>query len=167
VVFYISDNGVFWGEHRIKSGKVQVYEEASHVPFAVRYPPLIAAPRVDPSLVANIDIAPTIYELAGLPIPDTVNGLSLIPLLRQQGEWRDALLLEAWPDNVTPPPYKAVETEQHVYVHYDDPFDMYGDVTELYDLVNDPYQLTNLANDPAMADLIVQLQAKLDELGVQ
>jgi arylsulfatase A-like enzyme len=161
VVFYISDNGLFWGEHRIGGGKIQVYEEASHVPFAVRYPPLITAPRIDSALVGNIDIAPTIYELAGLPIPRVANGMSLVPLLTQQGEWRDALLLEAWPKQSSDfPAYQAVETEQYVYVNYGEDF-------ELYDLINDPYQLNNLSGDPATADLIAQLQAKLKELVAQ
>ena len=78
---YLADNGHFWGEHGIAWGKNAVYEEASRVPFAVRYPRLASRPRVETRLVANIDIAPTFYELAGLPIPPEVDGRSLVPLL--------------------------------------------------------------------------------------
>jgi arylsulfatase A-like enzyme len=63
LVIYLSDNGYFWGEHRIPYGKNSVYEESSRVPFAVRYSRLVAKPRAETRLVANIDIAPTIYDL--------------------------------------------------------------------------------------------------------
>ena len=84
IVIYLSDNGMFLGEQRFPIGKVYVYEESMRVPFAVRYPELIKKPRVESRLVANIDIAPTIYELAGIPIPEEVDGLSLLTLLRNQ-----------------------------------------------------------------------------------
>ncbi len=81
VVIYISDNAVFWGEHRL-AGKAQLYEEAIHVPFALRYPPLVPKPYVEDRLVANIDIAPTLYDLANLPDRPQADGLSLVPLLK-------------------------------------------------------------------------------------
>src|SRR5205085_9891813 len=95
MVFY-SDNGYFWGEHRLLR-KNRVYEEASRGPCAIRYPPLVAEPRLEDRLVAVIDLAPTIYELAGISIPSDVDGRSLVSLLRGTTEWRDALLLEGWP----------------------------------------------------------------------
>ncbi len=102
-VVYLSDNGHFWGEHGIPFGKTAAYEESSRVPFAVRYPRLASRPHVETKLVANIDIAPTIYELAGLPIPADVDGRSLVPLLdtaraqsTQALRWREELLIEGW-----------------------------------------------------------------------
>src|SRR5207237_2540833 len=87
IVFY-SDNGYFWGEHRLLR-KNRVYEEASRGPCAIRYPALVAEPRLEDRLVAVIDLAPTIYELAGISIPSDVDGRSLVPLLRGSTEWRD------------------------------------------------------------------------------
>src|SRR5262249_23598072 len=63
IVFY-SDNGYFWGEHRLLH-KNRVYEEASHGPFALRYPPLVTTPREEDRLIQVIDLTPTIYDLAG------------------------------------------------------------------------------------------------------
>ena len=67
IIIYLSDNGMFLGEHRFPIGKIYVYEESMRVPFAVRFPALINSSRVESRLVGNIDIAPTIYELAGIP----------------------------------------------------------------------------------------------------
>ncbi|MGH7771670.1 MAG: sulfatase family protein, partial [Candidatus Binatia bacterium] len=112
VIFYISDNGFFWGEHRLRE-KERPYEPSIRVPFALRYPKLVPKGRVEGRLVANIDIAPTIYHLAGLPIPVDVDGNSLMALLEQRGAWRDELLIEAWPGKV---PYEAVHTGRYIYI---------------------------------------------------
>ena len=65
MIVFTSDNGMFWGEHRLR-GKSQVYEEAIGVPFVVRYDTLIENARTDQSLALNIDLAPTFAELAGV-----------------------------------------------------------------------------------------------------
>ena len=80
VIIYLSDNGWFWGEHRLTQ-KNSYYEEGARIPFAMRYPPsLIPKPYVEERMVGNIDIAPTIYQLAGIPIPSNVDGLSWVNL---------------------------------------------------------------------------------------
>ena len=93
VIFYISDNGLQWGEHRLSSDKAVEFEELIRVPFAMRYPPLISKPYVENHLVGNIDIAPTIYDLAGLPIPSNMDGMSLVKLLKGE-PWRDNILID-------------------------------------------------------------------------
>jgi Arylsulfatase A and related enzymes len=174
-IVFFSDNGYFWGEHRLLR-KNRVYEEASHGPFAIRYPPLIPESRLDDSLISAIDLAPTICELAGLPIPADVDGRSLVPLLRGSLEWRDAVLLEGWPGTMNeqgptseeeeepeaeqaqiPPSeniarvfqdYEAIRTKQFVYV------ETVGDKPELYHVSSDPYQMHNLADQHEFADLV-------------
>jgi arylsulfatase A-like enzyme len=167
LIIYLSDNGVFWGEHQLQS-KTYGYEEAIHVPFAVRYPPLQSHPRLENRLVANIDIAPTLYDLAGLTIPPGVDGRSLVPLLKGSGNWRDALLIEGWPE---PPaggeqgvdqseaihPYAAIHTERYVYIETE------GDRSELYDLADDPYQIHNQADNPAFAQVVANLERQLEQ----
>ena len=96
LILYYSDNGYLWGEHRL-TRKNRVYEEASHDTLAIRYPPLIPKRRTEDRLVGVIDLAPTIYELANIPIPPDVDGRSLVPLMRGTGAWRNAILLEGWP----------------------------------------------------------------------
>ena len=117
IVFY-SDNGYFWGEHRLLA-KNRVYEEASHGPFALRYPQLVTTPRTDNHLIQVADLAPTMYELAGLSIPDDVDGRSLVPLMQDSADWRDAMLLEGWPGNREREHYQAIRTDRFVYVETD------------------------------------------------
>lgn len=153
VVMYISDNGVFWAEHTL-DGKFYPYDEATHVPFAIRYDELIDTPRVESRLVANIDIAPTIYELAKMNIPSTVDGRSLVPLLTQEAsEWREEVLIEGWGYYF----YAALQTERYLYVETD------NDISELYDNDADPWQLQNQYDNPAYASVVSELHTKLAE----
>jgi arylsulfatase A-like enzyme len=152
-VMYLSDNGYFWGEHRLLT-KDRVYEEAHRIPCAVRYPPLVAVPRQEDGLTANIDLAPTFCDLARVPIPATVNGRSLLPLLSETGSWREDLLLEGF----SQPTYAAIESGQYVYVENT------GDQSELYDLLSDPYQLTSQQDNALYSTLIDQLRVRLQQL---
>jgi N-acetylglucosamine-6-sulfatase len=80
-VIFTSDNGFFFGEHRLTGGKFLAYEPATHLPFLIR------GPRIRPGsesgeLVANIDVAPTILELAGVEADKSMDGRSMVPFLR-------------------------------------------------------------------------------------
>jgi len=153
VVIYLSDNGMLWGEHRELS-KNSYYEEAVKVPFALRYPPLVPRPYTEGRLVANIDICPTIYQLAGLPLPPEVDGASLVGLL-QGGPWRDGLLIEGWPPRGI---YSGIHTDRYLYVETRD------DRSEFYDLEKDPLQLQNAIDDPAYQGIISSLKAELEKV---
>jgi arylsulfatase A-like enzyme len=152
-VLYLSDNGVTWGEHRLVAA-ARTYDGAIHVPFAVRYPPLAPAGRVESRPVANIDIAATMYELAGLAVPPEVDGRSLVPLLRGEGSWREDLLIEGWGG----PPYAGIRTTRYYYI------ETQGDRPELYDLENDPYLLENRATHPDYAPIVAEMRDRLSIL---
>ena len=154
VIIYLSDNGWFWGEHRLTQ-KNSYYEEGARVPFAMRYPPLIPKPYVEERMVGNIDIAPTIYQLAGIPIPKDVDGLSWVNLFNG-GPWRDSLLIEGWPPRGA---YDAIHTERYVYAETKSQ----GQPTfpEFYDLQLDPYELNNAVNVPAYQSIIASLKQQL------
>jgi arylsulfatase A-like enzyme len=172
LIVFFSDNGFFWGEHRLIT-KNRIYEEASRIPLMIRYPALAGAPRNEDRLVAVTDLAPTICELAGIPIPEDVDGRSLVSLLKGSDQWRDALLLEGWPRRYYDDEdeevhekrklgreqrrahYQAIRTAQYVYAETD------LDTAELYDTVADPYQLTNLVNDPRHLELVRRLTERL------
>jgi N-acetylglucosamine-6-sulfatase len=175
VVIFASDNGYYFGEHRIPDKKHNPYEEAIRVPLVVRYPKLLReGPRVPVATqtVANIDVAPTILQLAGAEpckAPGrcrTMDGRSLVPLLRGQGAgWpagRDLVIeLERLgsPSDVggracayagvrTPGPSGAGT----LYVEHTSAVGEDGscgpvEESELYDLAADPFQLDNLAGD--------------------
>lgn len=153
VIIFISDNGKHWGEHRLES-KSTAYEESVKVPFAVRYPPLIPVPYVDDRIVANIDIAPTIYELSETGIPEGVDGRSLVGLFGGESEWRDHILLEAWPDRGA---WAAIHTGDSIYIETED------DLSEFYDLTRDPFQMDNDIDDPQYRELILELKQYLEE----
>lgn len=169
IAFY-SDNGLFWGEHGL-GGKTRPYEEASVVPFAVRYPPLTATPRIETKLVMHIDITATIYALSGVTPTRKLDGLSLIPILQNTATtWRDAVLLEGWPgsfihdgpfdpdtrsESETTEHYKAIRTEQYVFIQTD------NDINELYDIKNDPYQLENLIGKAGYKKITKTLKRRL------
>lgn len=160
VIVFLTDNGFLWGEHRIVGSGIP-YENSSKIDLTLRYPALVPAPVVESRLVANVDIAPTIYELAGIPVPPEVDGRSLVPLLRNAAPWRDELLLEMWPDPILRmpfPPIAAVRTERYVYAEGE------GDRPELYDLQLDPHQLENFAARADYAPVVEELRTRLQRL---
>lgn len=151
MIIFLSDNGKQWGEHRMTS-KNSYYEESSHVPFGLRFPPLVTQPYVEGRVVANIDIAPTLYELAGLEIPPHVDGMSWVGLLNGTRAWREGVLIEGWPGRGV---YRAYHTERYLYVETE------GDISEFYDLETDPFELQNAIDDPAYQSIILELKMKL------
>jgi N-acetylglucosamine-6-sulfatase len=162
IIIYTSDNGLTVGNHRLGLAKNCAYDECAHVPFIV-YAPGIFIARTDSHLVANIDLAPTFAELAGVSIPDDVDGKSLLPLLDDKdAAWRDAILIEHWPTEegvgARIPEFYGVRTTEWNYVEY-----ATGE-TELFDLKNDPYELNNVTNSTEYATIKAELKEKLDEL---
>ncbi|CAA9459859.1 MAG: Putative sulfatase [uncultured Rubrobacteraceae bacterium] len=160
-VFFTSDNGYHFGEHRINQGKRTVYEETVRVPLAVRGPG-VPAGAVE-QMALNIDHAPTIAELTGASAPEFVDGRSLAPFLRGAPPeiWRSAFLIQHYSggnaQHRSVPTYAAVRTETHKYVDYEN-----GD-RELYDLEADPYELESL-HESADPTLIAGLEARLEAL---
>lgn len=153
VVVFISDNGHHWGEHRLDQ-KNTAYEESVKVPFAIRYPPLISAPYTEDRLVSNIDIAPTLYDLSETKMPEPMDGLSLVPLLKGTEDWRTCLLMEAWPDRGA---WTSIHTGQYVYIEND------GYISEFYDLKIDPYEMENRIEAVEYQSIIQELQVALQK----
>ncbi len=161
VLLYTSDNGYSWGEH-VLTGKRWAYDDNIRVPLIVRWPAGITSPgTVIDEPVLNVDIAPTLLDLAGVPIPGTMQGRSLVPLLRGEDvEWRDDIFYEYFADfPYQVPPSQAVRTDRWLYVEYDR-----GLPPELYDTLADPHQSTNVAEDPAYSETRQRLSQRLAEL---
>lgn len=155
VLIFTSDNGWFYGEHRLSS-KLAAFEEAIKVPLYISG----FGPKTIAGLVTNIDLAPTIAELAGLTPPASVDGTSLVPLLGDPGRpWRKRFLVESWAVVANPlaepgpfevPTYDAVRTGPgdpdaplSTYVEYED------GAVEFYDRATDPAQVSSLGADPS------------------
>ena len=161
VILYTSDNGFLWGEHRL-GGKVWPYQESTHVPLIVRTP-WTTAPARNNQPVLNIDLAPTISELAGITPGLPEDGRSLVPFLHgEQVPWRHAFLVEYLGKDLLhaggPPPYTAVQTRRNLYVEYKNGW------RELYNLKKDPWELDNVAGDPHTRPLQATLGAMLARL---
>jgi N-acetylglucosamine-6-sulfatase len=144
VILYTSDNGFLWGEHRL-GGKVWPYQESTHVPLIVRAPWTTTARRNNQP-VLNIDLAPTISELAGVKPGLPEDGRSFVPFLHgEQVPWRHDFLVEYLGQELLrkggPPPYVAVQNKRHLYVEYKNGW------RELYNLRKDPWELNNVAGN--------------------
>src|SRR3546814_350167 len=163
IVVYSSDNGFFLGHHGLFDKRL-MYEPAIRVPMLLRWPGGLAAGRVDTRHFAlNIDVAPTMLDLAGSAVPAAMQGASWRPLLAQDAsQWRKDFLYEYYefPAAHCVRPHRGVRDLRWKYIHfYRDP-----EEEELYDLANDPREMRNLAADPAHAAQLQRLRARLAEL---
>lgn len=161
VIIFTSDNGYMWGEHRIVAKNV-IYEESIKVPLVIRAPG-VPNGKITNALVASIDLAPTIANLAGLPVTQYHDGVSMKPLLlNPQATLRDTLLIEYYNNN-TKHYEAAVRTLSHKYAEtYNSNTKSFD--SELYDMVNDPYELNNIASDASQQDLMNDLKQKMKAL---
>ena len=186
VFVFLSDNGFFFGEHRLATGKVFPYEEALHLPLVIRVPRRYrdGAGRVEETAepTANIDLAPTIVQLAGASpcTPGagcrTMDGRSLVPLLKGARRWprHRGLLTEYREPGLSRHStcqFAGIRQDNQVYVeHYRvvEPggtgcVDQNPPQVERYDLSTDPYELDNMCFGGAVANCPVtpkQLQLK-------
>jgi arylsulfatase A-like enzyme len=171
MVVFLSDNGFLFGEHR-RWNKEVPYQEASHVPMVIRYPPLVPEdqPFTTSALAENVDIAATIADIVG--IHWGADGLSLAPVLDGSATAvRGGALIQhcqganapctppILPFNMSSAPSSnAIITDQYSYIEH-----VTGE-TELYDLAADPYEMRNASGDPGYAEVEAQLAADLAAL---
>jgi arylsulfatase A-like enzyme len=161
MVVYTSDQGFFLGEHGLFD-KRYMYEESLRMPLVIRYPEMIQPGGKCQELVQNLDIAPTILELAGADIPDEMQGRSLRPLLITPAmeTWRDAVYYQFFESGWGVPQHSGIRTKTHKLIHFlSEPENW-----ELYDLENDPHEMVNLYDNPASEQLIHDLKSRLADL---
>lgn len=161
-IIFAGDNGFFLGEHR-RTDKRLAYEESIRIPLLISGPGVKKPGSTRGEMALNIDVAPTILDLAGAPIPASVQGRSLRPLLQdQEADWRTSFFYEYFREDWLPgiPSMVAVRTPEWKYIHYPD----IEDIDELYDLRRDPHEMRNLVDDPAARDRLEKLRAELQRL---
>jgi arylsulfatase A-like enzyme len=152
---YTSDNGYYWGEHRLVA-KNRPYEESVRVPYMIRYPRLAPLPRSDDRFVLNLDFAPTLVELAGATPAASFAGTSLVRAIDGTASaWRSDFLMEAWPTGTE---FVTVREKRWKYIEYS------SGRKELYDLDLDPYELTSVHSNAANAARIAAMAARAREL---
>jgi N-acetylglucosamine-6-sulfatase len=165
ILVFTSDNGYFYGEHGLSFERRLAYEESIRMPLLIRYPKAIKAGTVRDEFVLNLDLAPTLLELAGATVPNTMQGRSLLPLLKgEKTAGRNSFLIEYSSDKVFPRiarmGYKAVRDRRWKYIHY---LELDG-MDELYDLKTDPYEMKNLINQPNAQEPLGRMKRELERL---
>lgn len=163
IVVFASDNGFFLGEHGL-SHKWLMHEESIRVPLIIRDPRgPAAAGTVRDELVLNIDVAPTLLELAGQAVPSAMDGRSLKPLVRgERPDWRTDFFYEHhYHHGGKIPRTEGVRTKDWKYITY---FDVEPVYEELYDIKHDPLEERNLAGDPARREILERLRNRYQQL---
>ncbi len=166
VVFYSSDQSFYLGEHGWFDKRF-IYEESFRTPLVAQWPGVIQPGSSAGGLVQNLDMAGTFLAIAGVPVPETMQGLSLVPLMKgeQPADWRTSLYYQ----------YFEGEGKVHnVYKHYGVRTDRYklahfhtlGE-WEFYDLEKDPQEMQNQYANPDYADQVAALRAELARLREQ
>ena len=146
LVIYMGDNGFSFGEHGLID-KRHFYEESAKVPLLVRWPTRLKGGAPINALIQNIDIAPTVLDVAGLRAPPHMQGMSIVPLLeRTRADWRDRVFYEYYWEMDFPqtPTMFGVRTERYKYIRYHGIWD----TNEFYDLNEDPNEMQNLIDAP-------------------
>ena len=157
-----SDHGFFLGEWRLFDKRL-MHEPSIRVPLMVRYPKRIPAGTVRKEMVLDVDMAPTILDLAGLPVPKHMQGKSVLPLAQAaDAKFRNEWFYEyfEWPNPEGVPPCRGIRTERYKLIEYTlDPHEF-----EMYDLENDPKETQNLYGMAEHADLQRHLQERMEAL---
>jgi arylsulfatase A-like enzyme len=163
IVIFMSDNGMMLGEHGYK-GKWLMYEESIRIPMMVYHPGIPQSQgRTRDKMVLNIDVAPTLLELAGIQVPEEMQGASLLPLLKnQKADWRPVWFYEhsfdlsKLPEGASRiPKVEGVRTDRWKYTIYPEETPVYE---ELFDLSKDPYELKNLSGNPEYTSMLKNLR---------
>jgi arylsulfatase A-like enzyme len=164
IVVYTSDQGFYLGEHGWYDKRF-MYEESLRTPLLLRFPARLEADQRVEELALNVDFAPTLLDLAGLRIPDDMQGRALQPLVGGSSgvEWRDAIYYRyyefphGW--HLVRPHY-GVRTDRYKLIHFEADMDHW----ELFDLESDPHELRNIYDVEEYTEVQKYLHRRLVEL---
>jgi N-acetylglucosamine-6-sulfatase len=162
LIIYMGDNGFHFGEQGLID-KRTAYEASMRVPMLAHCPELFKPGTQVTEVVANIDIAPTFLEAAGLKAPEHLDGKSFLPLARGlKIPWRTGLLYEYYWERNFPqtPTMHALRGDRYKYIHYHGIWD----TDELYDLQADPAESQNLIRSPEHQAVVREMNQQLFDL---
>jgi len=165
IVIFLSDNGYLWGEHGL-GGKWLLYEESVRVPIIIKWPGMSEKNKgkLLTQLVLNIDIAPTILDMAGLDVPKEMDGKSLITLLKKpETDFREDFFMEhdsvVKAENPIPDSY-GIRTKEWKYIRY---VNIEPEVEEMYNLNEDPFEMKNLIYSEDFIQVKKELRKRFDD----
>lgn len=166
VVVYTSDQGFFLGDHGWYDKRF-MYEESLRMPLLVRWPDQIKAGSVSDKIVLNLDFASTFVDIAGQAVPQDIQGVSLLPILkgRSPSDWRTAMYYHyyEYPAEHQVKRHYGIRTHRYKLIHYY--YDI--DAWEFYDLADDPDELNNRYDNPDYAAIISRLKQQIRDLQKQ
>ncbi len=166
LVVYTSDQGFYMGEHGWFDKRF-MYEESMRTPLVMRLPKGFDRRGDITEMVQNIDYAPTFLELAGAPVPDDIQGVSLMPLLKGEhpDSWRQSLYYHFYehPAEHMVKRHYGVRTDRYKLIHFYRDIDVW----ELYDLQEDPHEMHNLYGRKGYEEVTAQLKEELHRLQQQ
>ncbi|SMO80994.1 Arylsulfatase A [Fodinibius sediminis] len=165
LVVYTSDQGFYMGEHGWFDKRF-MYEQSMRTPLLMKFPEGMDTRREVDELVQNIDYAPTLLDLAGVKVPEDMQGRSMVPLVQDADtDWRDALYYHYYefPNEHMVKRHYGIRTDRYKLIHF------YNDIDdwELYDLKEDPMEMNDLYGKEGYEELTEQLKARLAELQEQ
>jgi arylsulfatase A-like enzyme len=170
IVMYSSDQGFYLGEHGWFDKRF-MYEESFRTPLLARWPGQIAPDSVNKDLVQNIDFAETFLDLAGVAIPEDMQGESLKPLLlgATPSDWRDALYYHyyEYPGTHNVRRHEGVTDGRWKLIRFYGPDVPHGEEWELFDLRMDPNELKSIYNHPESSATVQRLKDRLKALKLQ
>ena len=162
IVVYTSDQGFFLGDHGLFDKRF-MYEESLRMPFLVRWPAVIRPGSRSDAMALNIDFAETFLEAAGVPVPDAMQGRSMVAVWRGRtpADWRTSMYYRYYhdPGDHNTRSHYGVRTRTHKLIYF-----WKKDQWELYDLVNDPLEMSNIYGQPGQAQITATLKAELARL---
>ncbi len=161
-IVFTSDNGFFLGEHGL-AGKWWGYEESIRTPLIIKPPEKPLVPRVS-AMTLNIDLSPTLLEMAGLPKPELTQGVSLAPLMTEAlSSGRDDWFYEHLFDSPAIAKSEGIRTVRYKYLQFIDKRES-GEI--LFDLYNDPFEENNIAADLENQSLLQSLKKKISQMRI-
>jgi arylsulfatase A-like enzyme len=179
LIVYTTDNGFFLGEHGWYDKRF-MYEPSLRIPLLVRYPRLVKSGVTEERFVMNVDLAPTILDFAGIPVPGQMQGRSMRRVLEGDppADWRKEVFYayyeNSWAfrdmdrEQMTDPsfeywtahrvgPHRGIRTDRYKLIEYYSE----GGYWELFDLQEDPHELRNLHREPGAASIAAELEKQL------
>ena len=161
IVIYLSDQGFYTGEHGWFDKRF-MYEESFRTPMVMRYPGVIKPGTRSEAMVMNLDIAPTVLDAAGLPVPAEVQGKSFLPLLKDPKlNGRDAIYYHYYEDGEhSVSPHFGIRTERFKLVRFYKKIDGW----ELFDLQKDPQEMKNIYGRKGTEKITSELRTRLNDL---
>ena len=162
---YSSDQGFYLGEHGWFDKRF-MFDESYRTPLMVRWPGVVEPGSVNSDLVSNLDFAQTFLEIAGVELPDDMQGASLVPILKSctSEDWRSSHYYHyyEYPGWNMVHRHAGVNDGRHKLMNF---YDL--DEWELYDLETDPQEMQKQYENPEYAGVREQLHAELDRLRQQ